>query len=356
MVGEDNEAILESTGRRRFLKATGVGSAVGLAGLTGVGAAQEFPSEDVEMIVPWAAGGGTDRTARQLASLAENELDTSLFVTNQTGGSGSAGFRAAANAEPDGHAVGVLTVEIATISHLGIADVTPDAFEPVMQYNFDPASLTVHQDAPYSTIEEFVSYAEENPGEIRISNSGIGAIWHLSAAQMAQEVGIDVEHIGYDGGAPATQAVVNGEVEATTASPAEVAPQVQDGPLNMLAVFGEERSDLFPDVPTLQERDIGVTIGAWRGLGVPSGTPDERVQTLHDAYRSVYESDEFQSFMEENGFGLVYRGPEEYGQFMQSELDRFEDIVANLGLGPGGDGGTETESGTTTASETTTSS
>lgn len=350
MVGEDNDTTLEASGRRRFLKVAGVGSAVGLAGMTGLGAAQEYPSSDIEMIVPWAAGGGTDRTARQLASLAENHMDTSFFVTNQTGGSGSAGFRAAANAQPDGHTVGVLTVEIATISHLGIADITPDAFEPVMQYNFDPASLTVPEDAPYNTIEEFVSYAEENPGEIRISNSGIGAIWHLSAAQFAQQVGIDVEHIGYDGGAPATQAVVNGEVEATTASPAEVAPQVQDGPLQMLAVFGEERSDLFPDVPTLQERDIDVTIGAWRGLGAPSGTPDERVQALHDAYRSVYESDEFQSFMEENGFGLVYRGPEEYGQFMQSELERFEGIVNELGLGP------ESEDGTTTASETTTSS
>jgi len=351
MVGSDNDTKLESAGRRQFLKATGVGSAVGLAGLTGLGAAQEFPSEDVELIVPWAAGGGTDRTARQLASLAENELDTSVFVTNQTGGSGSAGFRAAANAEADGHTIGVLTVEIATISHLGIADLTPDDFDAVMQYNFDPASLTVHEDAPYSTIDEFVSFAEENPGEIRISNSGIGAIWHLSAAQMAQQVGVDVDHIGYDGGAPATQAVVNGEVEATTASPAEVAPQVQDGPLNMLAVFGEERSDLFPDVPTLQERDIDVTIGAWRGLGVPSGTPDERVQTLNDAFQSVYESDDFQSFMNENGFGLVNRGPEEYAEFMQSELGRFEGIVNELGLGSNG-GGTETE----TATETTTSS
>ncbi|WP_246045668.1 Bug family tripartite tricarboxylate transporter substrate binding protein [Halorussus ruber] len=339
MVGDDNDT--RTTERRTFLKAVGTGSAVGLAGMPGYLDARQdgFPSSDIEMIVPWAAGGGTDRTARQLASLAENQMDTSFFVSNVTGGSGSAGFRRAANAEADGHTVGVLTVEICTISHLGIANITPDAFAPVMQYNFDPASLTVHQDAPYSTIEEFISYAEENPGEIRISNSGIGAIWHLSAAQFAQNVGIEVEHIGYDGGAPATQAVVNGEVEATTASPAEVAPQVQDGPLNMLAVFGEERSDLFPEVPTLRERDIDVTIGAWRGLGVPAGTPNQRVQELHDAYRSVYESDEFQNFMNQNGFGLVYRGPQEYGQFMQSELDRFEGIVDQLGLGRGGNDG-----------------
>ena len=319
------------TDRRTFLKVAGVGSVTGLSGLTGI-VQDEFPSEDIEMIVPWAAGGGTDRTGRMLAELVGDELGTSAFVTNRTGGSGAVGFNAIANAEPDGHTVGVTTVEICTISHLGIAQITPDALTPEMQYNFDPASLTVPEDAPSGTMEEFVSYAEENPGEIRVSNSGIGAIWHLSAAGFAQEAGIELRHIGYDGGAPATTAVVNGEVEATTASAAEVAPQVEDGPLTILAVFGEERVNIFPDVPTLQEEGYDFTMGAWRGLTVPNGTPEDRVQTLHDAYRTVYESEEFQTFMEDNGFGMVYRNPEEYGEFMESEFDRFGQIIEELDI------------------------
>lgn len=322
--------------RRRWLKTVGASGFAGIAGLSGVasGAQQEFPSQDIELVVPWAAGGGTDRTARALASLGEEYLDASLFVTNQTGGSGSAGFRAAANAEPDGHTVGVLTVEIATISHLGIANITPDAFAPIMQYNFDPASISVREDAPYAGgLDEFVSYAEENPGEIRISNSGIGAIWHLSAANFANEVGVDVRHVGYDGGAPATQAVVNGEVEATTASAAEVAPQAQDGPLTVLTILGEDRVNIFPDVPTAAEQGYeNVEMGAWRGLAVPSGTPEDRVQTLNEAFQSVYESEEFQEFMENNGFGTVNRGPEEFGQFMNSELERFGNLIQELDL------------------------
>lgn len=335
MVNSDNSG-KHLTDRRSWLKAVGAGGVAGLTGLSGVasGAQQGFPSEDIELVVPWAAGGGTDRTARAIASMAENYLDTSLFVTNQTGGSGSAGFRAAANAEADGHTVGVLTVEISTISHLGIAEITPDAFAPIMQYNFDPASISVREDSPFSeSLDAFVSYAEENPGEIRISNSGIGAIWHLSAANFAQEVGIEVRHVGYDGGAPATQAVVNGEVEATTASAAEVAPQAQDGPLTVLTILGEERVNIFPDVPTAAEQGYeNVSMGAWRGLAVPSGTPADRVQTLHDAFRSVYESEEFKQFMENNGFGTVYRGPDEFGQFMQSELERFGTLIEELGL------------------------
>ncbi|GAA0307586.1 tripartite tricarboxylate transporter substrate binding protein [Halarchaeum salinum] len=286
------------------------------------------------MICPWAAGGGTDRTGRKLASLAGDYMDTSFYVTNKTGGSGSIGFNAIANAEPDGHTVGVTTVEICTISHLGIADVNPTDLRGVIQYNFDPASITVPRDAPYDTIGEFVDYAKDNPGEIKISNSGIGAIWHLSAAGFAQEAGIDVRHIGYDGGSPATKAVVNGEVEATAASAAEVAPQVKDGgPLKVLGVMGDERVSIFQEVPTLKEKGYDFTMGAWRGLTVPKDTPEERITELHDAYKSVYDSNEFQEFMNQNGFGLVYRDTEEFESFMDSEYDRFGEIIEGLDLG-----------------------
>ncbi|SNZ12038.1 Tripartite-type tricarboxylate transporter, receptor component TctC [Natronoarchaeum philippinense] len=329
--------------RRTVLQAAGGGALVGLAGCTdqltpddgggGGGDPESFPSQDIEMICPWAEGGGTDRTARALADMVQDELDASAFVTNQTGGSGSVGFNAISNAEPDGHTVGVLTVEICTIDHLGVADISPDDVAGVMQYNFDPASLTVHQDAPYGTLEEFVTYAENNPGEIRVSNSGQGAIWHLSAAGFAREAGIELDHIGYDGAAPATEAVLSGEVEATTSSAAEVAPQVQDGPLEMLAFFGEERHPLFPDVPTLQESGYDFSMGAWRAIGVPTGVDEAIVGQLHDSYRSVYESNEFQQFMQDNGFGMVYRDTQEFEQFMDSEYERFGQLISELGLG-----------------------
>jgi tripartite-type tricarboxylate transporter receptor subunit TctC len=326
--------------RREFLKTTAAGTVVGLGGLTGsVGATgQEFPNQDIELIVPWAEGGGTDRTARALANGAEEILDVSVFVTNRTGGSGSVGFNATSMAEPDGHTVGVLTVEIVTIEHLGVAEINHEDVAPVMQYNFDPAALTVREDWEADDLDGFIQYAEENPGEVRVSNSGIGAIWHLSAAGFAQEVGIELEHIGYDGAAPATEAVLGGEVEATTSSGAEVAPQVLDGPLQTLATFGEERLDIMPDVPTLIEEDIDFTMGAWRGLGVPNETPDERVEVLHDTFQEVFESEEFQGFMDENGFGTVYRDTEEFGEFMTDSYEEFGELIDELGLAEDRDG------------------
>lgn len=292
-----------------------------------------LPSE-IEMIVPWASGGGTDRTARQLASQAGDQSDASYFVSNVTGGSGSAGFRRVANAEPDGSTVGVLTVEVCTISHLDISDVAPDDFKAVMQYNFDPASLTVHEDEPYDTIEGFIEHAQNSDDTIQISNSGIGAIWHLSAASFAQAAGISdsINHIGYDGGAPATTAVVNGEVDATSASAAEVAPQVEDGPLKILGVMGEEPVSIFPETPTFRDAGYDITVGAWRGLGVPAETPDETVSMLHDTYKSVYDSESFKQFMNNNGFGLVYRDQTQFDEFMKQQYGEFENTISSLDL------------------------
>lgn len=308
----------------------------GQTGTAGSGSSLEnLPSGRIQMIVPWAAGGGTDRTARKLSSLATERSDSSFYVSNITGGSGSAGFRRAANAKPDGTTLGVLTVEVCTISHLGISDITPEAFAPVIQYNFDPASLTVHKDAPYDTLEGFIEHAKNSQdGPIQISNSGIGAIWHLSAAKFAQQVGIsdNVEHIGYDGGAPATKAVVSGEVDATAASAAEVAPQVNDGPLKVLGVMGENRVGILPDVKTFKQQGIDVQAGAWRGLGLPADTPSEVVQAYVELFTSIYESSEFEKFMKNNGFGMVYRSSDQYEQFMSSEYDRFGKLINKLNI------------------------
>lgn len=333
----DNKRNRSRQGRRTFLKAAGASGAIALTGLSGclgeLSGGQEYPSQDVEMIVPWAAGGGTDRTGRKLAELASEEMDTSFYVSNQTGATGSVGWQEVANADPDGYTVGVQTVEICVINHMDISDLQPSDHTPIMQYNFDPASLTVHQDAEYDTVDEFVQYAKDNPGEINISNSGSGSIWHLSAAGFANETGIDVKHVPYDGGAPATKAVVNGEVQATTASGAEVAPQVNDGPLKTIGIMGEERlENILPDAPTMSEAGYDFTMGAWRGLAVPNETPQERIDALHEAYKAVYDSDEFKQFMQQNGFGLTYRNAEEYEQFQQDQYEMFGNLVEELNL------------------------
>jgi len=202
-----------------------------------------------------------------------------------------------------------------------------------MQYNFDPASLTVHEDAP-TTRSRGSSNTRRMPTNRSRSPTPVSAPSGTSQGAVRTGGGDQdqVNHVGYDGGAPATTAVVNGEVEATTASAAEVATQVQDGPLKILGVMGEEPVNIFPDTPIFQDADYDIIVGAWRGLGVPAETPDETVSALHDVYKTVYDSDDFKEFMNNNGFGLVYRGSEDFSEFMDQQNGEFEELIANLDL------------------------
>lgn len=292
---------------------------------------EEFPSEQMEIIVPWDPGGGTDQTARQLASAAEDTCGVNVTVSNQPGSTGAVGFQAAANAEPDGYTIGLATVEIAMINHLGIAQVTPEDVQGVMQYNFDPAAVTVPADSEYETIEDFLDATKS--GQVpQVGTSGTGGIWHIAAAGMAQEVGGEVTNVPFDGAAPAIQAVLGGQIEATTASGAEVAAQVESGELRPLATMGNDRIDILPDTPTLKEEGMDWTSGAWRGLVVPNDTPQDRVQKLNTCFKEAYDSEEFQQFMDKNGFGMIYKPAGEFDEYMNQEFERYEDIISSLDI------------------------
>lgn len=308
---------------------------LGLAACGGTGGGQgggeEFPSETIELIVPWSAGGGTDQTARQLGSAAEETCGTNVIVSNQTGSTGAVGFRAAANAEPDGYTVGVATVEIAMINHLGVANITPDDVQGVMQYNFDPAAVSVASSSKYKNLGDLTD-AMKSDEPTRVATSGTGSIWHVSAAGMAEEVGGEITNVPFDGAAPAIQAVLGGQVEATTASGAEILSQVQAGKLRPLAVMGQDRLDILSDTPTLKEKGIDWTAGAWRGLVVANDTPTERVEILNECFKKAYDSSSFQQFMDKNGFGTIYKPAGEFDKYMNQEYQRFGKLIESLNL------------------------
>jgi tripartite-type tricarboxylate transporter receptor subunit TctC len=283
------------------------------------------------MIVPFDAGGAIDQTARQLATAAETTCGTQVFVTNQPGSSGAVGFQAVANAQPNGYTVGLATVDLAIINHFGVSPITPEDVRGVMQYNFDPATLTVAADSPYTTIDDFLSAAQEGQ-TLCVGTSGTGSIWHISYAGMAQEAEVPLMTNVKVGGADALiAALVGGQVEATSGRRFS-APQIESGDLRPLVVMSEERLSILPDTPTLQEEGIDWSSGSWRGLVVPKDTPDEQVQALNDCFREAYESPEFTEFMKTQGFGMEYRPAEEFDAFMSDEYQRFGELVESLGL------------------------
>ncbi|MDJ1433681.1 tripartite tricarboxylate transporter substrate binding protein [Halostagnicola sp. A-GB9-2] len=319
--------------RRNALKAVGgAGLAMTAGCLDELQTDGEWPSRQIEIVVPWASGGGADTTSRAVADAAEEFTDVSWNVANQEGGSGSVGMNEVANAEPDGHTLGVAAPEITLFDHLGQDDLNPDDITPIMQYADMPAALVVHEDDNYSTVGEFVDYAEDNPGDLDMSHSGTGSSWHLAGAGFADEAGIEVDYVSYDGADPAITAVVNGEVDCTVVGAAEVHSHVVDGDLNGLGVMYDEELDALPDTPTMMAEGIDIEIGSWLGHFAPADLADDVRDDIADVYESVYDSDEFSSFLEDNHFTQARRGPEEFQEFLDEQYDYYEELVDDLGI------------------------
>lgn len=325
-------------GRRRAARS--VGAAVAATGVLataacggGGGEAEEFPSETIEMIIPYAAGGSTDVSIRQMASIAEETCGTEIIASNQTGSAGAVGFTATANAEPDGYTVGATATEIAYLQELGFTDIGPDDIKGVMRYALNPHVFFVPADSPYQTMEDLIAAAED--GEtITAASSGTGSVYHLAVAGLGLAAGVpdQFRNLPFDGGAAAVQATIGGQADLTAVVLNEAISQVEAGRLRPLAVASDERLEALPDVPTLQELGIDWNSSSHLGLAVPAETPDERVQTLDDCLHQAIESEEFQTAMAEQNLSLDYLPPEEFETYLQDLQERYTEVIEEVGI------------------------
>jgi tripartite-type tricarboxylate transporter receptor subunit TctC len=293
-----------------------------------------YPKKAITLIVPYAAGGGTDLTARALAKATEKHIRQPIVVVNRTGGGGSIGLTEGANAKGDGYTVTYLVSELTTLPHLGLLPITYEKFKPIAQTNYDPSAITVRADAPWKTVTEFLDYARTHPGELRMGNAGTGSIWHLAAATVEKGTGVTFSHIPYEGAGPAVSALLSGFVDAVPVSPAEVKTYVEQGRLRTLAIVAERPSEALPGVRTLQE-ETGFEvnfIGTWRGLAVPKDTPDEVTEVLAEAFIKGTEEKEFRDYMRTIGLGLLVKDGKGFAQQMKESHDLFSKLIPELGL------------------------
>ncbi|AWE07745.1 ABC transporter substrate-binding protein [Lysinibacillus sp. 2017] len=296
----------------------------------GSSSSEDFPNKNIQILVPYAAGGGTDTLARQFAELAKNSVGSSVSVQNVEGGGGAVGMQKGTNAKKDGYTVTMTTVELLTLPNSNLAQFTYEDFTPVALLNSDPGAITVKADAPWNTIEEFLAEADKT--NLKIGNSGTGAIWHLAAAALGKEVGKSFNYIPFEGAAPAVTAVLGGHIDAVSVSPAEVINQVNAGELKVLAVMADERVDSLPDVPTFKEKGIDLSIGTWRGLAVPKDTPEDIVKTLEEKFGEVAKSDDFKAQVEKLNLGYKYMNTEELYAFWEEQNKVFEELIPTLKL------------------------
>jgi tripartite-type tricarboxylate transporter receptor subunit TctC len=321
--------------RRHLLAAAG---ALFAASALSVPAAQAaWPERPITIIVPWGAGGGTDATGRILASLMQKELGVPVNVVNRTGGSGVVGHSAIANAEPDGYTLGVVTVEIGMMHWAGLTDLDWRAYTPLALYNEDPAGVQVRADAPWNTVQELLDAVRDNPpGTFKASGTGQGGIWHLALAGMLDAAGMEPDRVPWvpsQGAAPGLQDLVAGGVDIVTCSVPEAKALIDAGKVRSLAVMSAERNPVFPEVPTLKEATgLDWTLGAWRGIAGPKGLPQEVVDTLVPVLKKIHDSQEFRDFMAQRGFGVIWKGPEEFAEFMAQRDEALGAVMKKLGL------------------------
>jgi tripartite-type tricarboxylate transporter receptor subunit TctC len=295
----------------------------------------KYPSRPIQFVCPWGAGGGTDRVARMLAVLLERDLGQPVTVVNRTGGSGAVGHTAGSTAAPDGHTITIVTVEIVMMHWLGLAKVNYADFKPVALVNVDAAGVSVKADAPWKTLKELLDYAKSNPGKLKASGTGKGGIWDLARAGMLKTAGISVDAIPWvpsEGAAPGLQELVAGGVQVVTCSLPEARSMIEAKKVKALAIMGEKRAELFPEVPTLKELGLNWTMGAWRGIGVPKDTPDEIVRVLEKSLEKAVASAEFKKFMQDSGFGIMWKPAAEYGKFMAESDKEMGVLMKEVGL------------------------
>jgi tripartite-type tricarboxylate transporter receptor subunit TctC len=320
--------------RRTLLKT--MATTVAALTLCGAALAQSYPSRPLTMIVPWGAGGGTDATARIVAALLEKEMGQPVNVVNRTGGNGVVGHSAIATAPADGYTIGMITVEISMMHWAGLTQLNPTDYTPIALMNIDPAGVTVRADSPYKNLGDLVTAIKANPGKFKASGTGQGGIWHLALAGMLNDLKIPTTAVPWvpsKCAAPAMNALAAGGIEMVTCSLPEARALIDAGKARPLAVMASQPSALFPNAPTLKAATgSNWAIGAWRGIAAPKGLPADIQTKLGAAMKKIYDSQEFQGFMQQRGFGTIYADSKGFEQFMAKGDADMGTVMKSLGL------------------------
>lgn len=300
--------------------------------LAGCSKTDKFPTKPVTVIVPWNAGGGTDALARGLAKETEKHLGQTITVTNSPGGGGAVGFGAGLNAKNDGYTVTMISFELLSLPPQKLIPFTYKDYDLLMLLNSDPAALTVKADSEFKTVQDFINYAKANPGKINIGNSGPGSVWQLAAGLLEEKAGIKVNHVPFNGAAPAVTDLVGGHIQAVSVSPAEVQSQVKAGQLKMLAVMAPERLPNYPDVPTFKELGLDIQFETWRGLAVPKNTPENVKKVLSESFKKGFDSPEFKDYAKKASLNLNYLPADKFAVFLDETSKSVESVMKKLGL------------------------
>ena len=308
--------------------------ALALVGVCNTVQAQTRP---IRLIVPYAAGGPIDVTARVLAERAKDSLGP-IIVENRPGAGGNIGADVVAKATPDGSVIGIAATATHAVNPWLYRRMPYNAatdFTPITQIVRVPNVLVINANTAkrlgIASLADFLRYARANPGRLNYGSGGNGSAGHLAGELFKARAGVYAVHIPYNGGSPAQLALLSGQVDFNFDNLATAAPNIQSGKLLALAVTTPARSAALPAVPALAELWQGFSIDTWWGLVAPAGTPSAVVQRLNQAFVHALQAPETQTRFANLMAEPVPSTPQAFGQFIGAELSKYEAVVKASG-------------------------
>jgi len=293
-----------------------------------------WPERPITLVVPFAAGGSTDVTARLLAEKLGAELGQTIIVDNRPGAGSNLGSAFAAKSAPDGYtlllATSTLAANVSIYKRMGF-DLRKDLI-PVSQLTTIPNVLTINNNVPAKTVPEFIAYVGSSKGAVNYGSSGNGASQHLAAELFKKMAKVDMAHVPYRGGALANNDLIGGQIQVVFAPLIEVLPYIQAGTLRSLAVTTKDRIRLLPDLPTMNETLPGFEVVLWNGLFVPTGTPQPIVDRLAAATQKTMADPAVQKQVNEQGSTVVASSPGDFKSYLDDEIQKWSELVKLSGV------------------------
>lgn len=259
--------------------------------------AQDFPSRPVQMVVPFAAGGGLDLNARNFGAALAEQLGQPVVVTNRDGAAGTIGLNAVASGQPDGYTLAFTpAVPLSSEPHRLKLAYGLDSFRPVCQVFDNIFAVAVPTDSPWRSMADLLAAARKDAGGVSYGTSGTGSIPHLGTADIEAVTHVSLAHVPYKGDAPMLQDLLAGRLGFGAVLVSSITGQLGSGALRLLAVYADRRHPAFANVPTLKESGVDVVQASFGGVLAPAGTPDAVVMRLEAACRKAVASPRYQDW------------------------------------------------------------
>jgi tripartite-type tricarboxylate transporter receptor subunit TctC len=305
-------------------------SAIVLAGMVASAAlAQQYPSRPVRVVVVFAPGGATDVVGRLAFQKVGQQLGQQFLIDNRAGASGTIGAAMVAKSPPDGYTVMVYSATILANAHI----YRRLPYDPLKDFiGLTPVArmvgmLVVHPSMPVRSTKDLIALAKARPGEILYGTAGPGAFQHLSTSLFANMAGLNLTHVPYKGGAPATAAMASGEVQMMLTPASEAVPHLKSGRVRPIAVSSATRTTQFPEIPTIGETVKGYEFTSWMGTFVPAGTPRPIVDKLNAELKKAVGDRDVGSRLSALTLDPMHMSVEEFARLMKAEYDKYEHVV-----------------------------